>query len=565
MPVHLIKSSLRISAITANSYSPEGWVPKLSCVVMGPSPACELVWSVAKPDGSDWLEARAEVPALDEEEGASVDVACWGDEHEIAESGTCAFTLQAVDEIEGVDQRLHEGTFAVGAVSDEGVDVGVPLDWMLPLGLVAFDVHDDTDGPKLLVTAFLGGDVQTHETEAHLFLGGEKVATSTYTSTTWTNQSTGGAPLGAAVLFEFDTVRAWSNLRETDPTWREDDHWLDLHPGDYEVRVARAKKLVRTIAFSIDGSGTLVTDGRIEPDVHARPTAWFGAVAKGDADVTAVDPEVDPKALERAAYGGDLATAALVWNLRGMYWHRKVAAAPDPDALDEETAGALQAVVAHGEGQLRNWEQDLASGAADRDQCEHVIVPGVEAYEQLRRGLSLGDDHPVTVLDEAITLGALTERVLALRTAAEAFVQGEVDAHEGALAPFRAVLANDKLAIFEDHPADSFEYLTSNKKVIETPEELADAEYWYFEGLLDLDAEAEVDGERITGKVRGWRVLGYRFDADGNTVDEWEEQGTGSSSPKSAYQHHKADAVPAKTKAPAKKRAAKKKAPAKKK
>jgi hypothetical protein len=558
MPVHLIKASLRISAISSNSYSPKGYVPKLTCVVMGPTPECELVWTVQKPDGGDWLEARAEVPELGEEEGKSLEVALWGEEHEIAEIGECAFTLQAVNEIEGVDEKLHDGTFTVKKASDEEFDFGTPLDWMLPLGLVANDVHDDKDGPPLVATVFLGGDVQTHEIEAHLFHGKEKVATSSDTSTGWSNQSTGGVPLGAEVIFEFETVRFWSNIRENDPTWREDDHWLDLNPGDYEIRVARAKKLVRTIAFSIDDTGTLVTDGRIEPDVYARPTAWFVAEPKGDLDETAVDPKVDSKALERAAYGGDLATSALVWSLKGMYYYRTVAEAPDPDALDEATATALQGLVDHAETQIRNWEDDLANGRADSTQCEHVIIPECDAYEERRKAVDLPDDHAVTVLDEATTIGATTARVLALRERAKAFMQSETDAHEGALAPFRAVLANDKLAIFEDHPADSFEYLTSNKKLIETPEELAEAEYWYFEGLIDIDAEAEIDGEKIRGKVGGWRVLGYRFDADGNTIDEWEEQGTGSSSPKRAYQHHKqaGDAPVAK---PAKTQAAKKK------
>jgi hypothetical protein len=568
MPVHLIKTSLRISAITSNSYSPEGYVPKLTCAVMGPTPGCELVWTVQKPDGSDWLEARAEIPELAEEEGKGLEVALWGEEHEIADVGDCAFTLRAVNEIEGVDEALHTGTFTVVAASDTANDFAVSMDWMLPLGLITLDVDDDKDAPELVATAFLGGQVETHEIEAHLFVEGKKVAQSTSTNAQWGNQGTAGTAVGTEVTFEFDTVRAWNNIRESDPTWRQDDHWMDVNPGAYEVRVARGKKLVRTIAFGVGDDGRVViTDGRIEPDVLARPVAWFAAEAKGDLDGTAVDPA----ALERAAYGGDLATSALVWDLKGMYWFQKLPEAADPDALDEATAAALAAVVDDASNLLGSWEADLAEGPESAlspsefvNKCELAVIPGVDAYEAARAALDLPDDHAVTVLDDATTLGEATARVLALRAAATAHVQAISQGAEDVLTPFRAVLANDKLAIFEDHPAPGFEYLTSNKELIETPEELAEAEYWYFEGVLDLDAEAEIDGEAIKGKVKGWRVLGYRFDDDGNTVDEWEERGTGSSSPKSAYQHHEvADAEPAKEPA-AKKKAAKKKAPAKK-
>lgn len=566
MPVHLIKTSMRISAITSNSYSPKGWSPKLSAVVMGPTPECELVWTVEKPDGSEWIEARVEIPELAEEEGKGVDAALWGEEHEITEAGECAFTIRAVNEIEGIDEALHTGTFTVVKPSDAEGDFAVAMDWMLPLGLITLDVHDDEDAPKLIATAFLGGQVETHETEAHLFVDGTKVSQSTYTNAPWSNLSTTGAAVGAEVTFEFDEVRGWNNLRESDPTWGEGNHWMDVNPGAYEVRVARGKKLVRTIAFGVGDDGRIaITDGRIEPDVHARPVAWFAAEAKGDLDGV----EVDPGALARAAYGGDLATSALVWNLTGMYWFRKLPEAPDPDALDEATAAALASVVDSAGNLLRSWEADVAEGPASAlspsefaDQCEYSLIPGVDAYEAAREALDLPDDHPVTVLDEATTLGEATVRVLALRDAAKEHLQALAQGTEDALAPFRALLANDKLAIFEDHPAPSFEYLTSNKELIETPEELAEAEYWYFEGPIDIEAEAEVDGTRVTGKVQGWRVLGYRFDDDGNTVDEWEEQGTGNSSPKSAYQHHKAAEAEA-TPKPKRKPKPKKKAAAK--
>lgn len=505
MPVHLVKSSLRVSAVAGDSYSPTGWVPKVGAVVMGPTPEFDLVLTVEAPGGGEWHEVRSSVDELAEEEGRYVELCAWGDAHEIADVGRCAFTLRAENEIEGVDEPLHRGAFTAVAAGGGGVDVGVPADWLLPLGLVAFDVHDDKDAPPLRVTVFLGGDVQTHELQAHLFRDGRKVAETDDVSRPWTATTTAGTPLASEVVFVFDTVRGWNNLREQDPTWRVDDLWLDVEHGDYEVRIARGKKVVRMIGFSIDGNGRLVTDGRIEPDVAARPTAWLVAAPSGDLDGV----DVDVAALEQAAYGGDLATAAIAWSLDGMYWYRAAPTGDGGDGGDGADGGgsaaappALQALVDEATTLIRNWEDDLADDRADVDQCQIIIVPDCDRFEEQRAALDLPDHEPVTLLDEPTTLGELTARVLALRDRARAKLAAVQQAHEDALAPYRAVLRNDKLAIFEDYPADGFEYLTSDKKPIGTPEELAAAEYWYFEGVLDLDAEAEIDGERVKGTVR---------------------------------------------------------------
>jgi hypothetical protein len=47
----------------------------------------------------------------------------------------------------------------------------------------------------------------------------------------------------------------------------------------------------------------------------------------------------------------------------------------------------------------------------------------------------------------------------------------------------------------------------------------------------------KVDGLKVDVTIEGWRVLGWKFDDDGNTLEEFEKQGHGSNAPKSAFQH----------------------------
>ena len=171
-------------------------------------------------------------------------------------------------------------------------------------------------------------------------------------------------------------------------------------------------------------------------------------------------------------------------------------------------------------------------------QCE-VVRDELGRYAGMREAVAaVPDETPIELFEQSTTVGEIHARVLRMGEFAEQHLAGATQAGEDALAPYRAVLAHDKLAVFEDHPAPDFRYYTTNKKVIESPDELAAAaEYWYFEGTLDMPGTVEVDGRTAQVSVQGWRVLGWKFDAEGRTVAEFEEQGQGMSAPKSAFQH----------------------------
>jgi hypothetical protein len=195
---------------------------------------------------------------------------------------------------------------------------------------------------------------------------------------------------------------------------------------------------------------------------------------------------------------------------------------------------------------IRFWEEDMKKGVNKSDplsyqsdyltQCS-LVVDDVTAWEKLRADLSLDDSHAIELDDGPTTLGEASERVLKLREMAQKNLGGAAQEKEDALAPFRAVLKADKLAIFEDHPANEFRYYTTNKKIIETPEELAKAKFWYFDGVTEFTGKGKVDGVDVEVTERGYRVLGYKFDAKHKIVDEYEETGRGDNAPKTAFKH----------------------------
>lgn len=217
------------------------------------------------------------------------------------------------------------------------------------------------------------------------------------------------------------------------------------------------------------------------------------------------------------------------------------------DTLDADTAEALASLLSKAKTLLGLWEEDMRRGI-DRSAppshqsdflsaCEIVILD-VDAWAAARAALAkVRDDRPVELHDGATTLGQATKRVQALGDLARHHLGAAGQAHDDALAPYRTLLRNDKLAVFEDHPANEYRYYTTGKKIIESPEALAQATVWYFEGSSQTRSAGTFDGGKVDVTVEGWRVLGYRFDDEHNLIEEFEETGPGRNAPKKAFSH----------------------------
>ncbi|QXC59896.1 hypothetical protein KSP35_16145 [Aquihabitans sp. G128] len=505
-------------------------------MLAGPSPAgAELVWTVARPDGSAWFEHRVDAPELDDGTATTIDLQRWEDGTDIDDAGTVAFTLRLVSELDGIDELLHDGSLTVVALEGEH-RYAVDHDWLLPVGLVGLDTVDEHDGPKLRVTAFLKGEFDSYQVEAYAFRDGTRFAQASSVDSRHTFSANDGTVVGQELVAEFDDVRGWNNL--TDQGWGAGWHLLDAADGSYEVKFTRDKKVARVVPFEV-ADGRIVPPGAIEVDPWVGPTLIVDAVVQGDLD-GATDGE-------GAAFYGDLANAAAWVDIDAVYAQRTATTGGGEDAgaaggqLDDEATEALQRFFDRAERLVNTWAADLEGGSPPWELGDVLQAEALERelpdYQVLRDAVrSVPDDHPLELNGEATTIGALDARVVRMGELAIARIGGSAQEAEDALAPYRELLANDKLAVFEDHPAPDFLYYTTDRRVIESPEELYEADEWYFEGTTETRGTGTVDGTSVDVVVEGWRVLGWVFDADGNTVDEFETQGQGTSAPKSAFQ-----------------------------
>jgi hypothetical protein len=531
----VIKHALRASATTSGGYRPEGWCPRIQVALRGPSPAgAELEWTVARPDGSPWFRHRAPVAELGETQATTIDLRMPSDGDDLDESGTIAFTLRLVSELDGVDEVLHDGSLSVIPLDGEH-RYAVDNDWMLGLGLLCLDTVDEHDAPSLRATVYLKGDVDAYQLEAHCFIDGKRFATASLIESHHTFTANDASVVAKEFVAVFDDVRGWNNLSGSG--WGEGWHLLDAHDGQYEVKLLQNARLTRRVAFAVAG-GRIVASSVVESD------PWGGHVVFADA-LSAGEDE-GRSASRASAFYGDPATAAVWSDIDDVYAlridHRPEAA--QPTCVDDDTAAALQTFFDRAERLITTWETDMVGTPPPFDYGQVLSAEGVLAekpgYEGLRdAAASVADSQPVELYGAVTTVGALRKRMGAIFAAADARLNGAAQAENDTLAPYRDLLRGDKLAVFDEHPADSFQYLATDGQVLETPDALAEAEYWYFEGALDLPSTATVEGVEIKTAVQGWRVLGWRFDADGAILDEFERQGYGSRAPKTAFQHER--------------------------
>ncbi|TAJ47945.1 MAG: hypothetical protein EPO52_07075 [Herbiconiux sp.] len=498
--------SLRLGTSSFGGYHAEGWHPTLAVQLVGPAPAgAWLEWTVARPDGGLWFTRRAPIAELGAGETADIDLRPEQDSGDLDVEGSIGFTLRLVSELEGVDDLLHDASVRVVALPGAH-RFAVDPERMPPWGFVALDAVDEPDAPRLCATVVVAGEAEAWEFEAHLFHDGRRIAQADSPDTRYAFTANDGTVVGRELALRFDAVRGWNDLQASG--WGAGWHLLDAHDGHYEVKLLREGAVVQVIAFGVV-RGRVVATGLAASDLEmAEVYARRSAVEAGPG------PEPEPQQ------------------------------APEPAS---EAGGAvdvvsLRAFFDRAERLLLTWETDLLEAAPPFELAQVLAAEAVLAerpgYAVLRDAASaIPDGHPVELAGEPTTIGGLRRRVEALFAAAEARITGAEEGADEVLAPYRALLSGDKLRVFDEHPADAFLYTTTDRRVIETPEEIAEAEFWYFEGPLDLPSTATVDGVRIDVTVQGWRVLGWQFAPDHSIVDQFETQGHGAGAPRSAYRH----------------------------
>ncbi len=492
----------------------KGWTPAFVLQLQGTVPsAAQLLAEVTGPGDQAWLALAFDVDESSDETFIKEWTLTAADAEVRDVGGGYRVKMRLVSELEGVDYELLDASFTVEPEADGFV---ARMDHLLTRGALWLDLGDE-DAPRLNAAVWLANGAETHEIGAYLFFNGKKLMEADDVSAgRELLLSTGAAgEHGVRELrFAFDKAKAWRNCEYGD---MEGWHDLSLHPGDYEIKVTRAKKLDRSLKFSVGADGRLQKSGAVEPDAWRRWEMSVPVTVLGKAD-----GNWDAAAQPSAAF-----PVTCDAGLDDLYAPRKIPEVVEK-AYDDETQAEIDKVVGDATNYHSWFWDDMKNGSDGSSflgQCELVETylsgwrPRYDALAaklpaDARHGFA-GGEH---TLDE---IRALLEE---MNDNAKGWLRKARQSADDVRAPYLALLRNDKLAIFNDHPAPDYRYYTSHRQVIETPDELAAAERWYFEGVENQGYINE-----------RWTVRGWRFDAEGNIVDRHDESGFGTNAPGSAF------------------------------
>lgn len=513
-------------------YHTEGWTPKFEFLLQGPTPAGgTCICEVKKPDGSTWLQLTKEVDETSEEETTRVDLATYENEHHTTDTGEFSFAIRLVSELDGVDEMLFSGVLNVQPTDNDNYVVS--HDWLLPVGKLWLDTYHDNDAPPLNASIWLKGEVDAYQLGAYLFHNGKRIYSTenrdhadieSRRNITTTN---GNADENSYHEFSvgFRVVKGYLNCEYGDMT---DWHILLQNPGEYEIKFALERKPVRSIKFSVGEDGRIAQAGPIMRNYYGVPTMTV------DVLVTAKDEsDFDRDALSsRAFYGNTGVESDLTTDEMYSFCRQSLSEAEEtPDALGEETRELLERAIGKATNVFNWYYEEMTKGVTSSgyevatDQCDLAkmyvdeVSPMLERLEE-----ELGEDYGVEFQGEEQTIASIRGYMQEIRDGANRVLNKNRQSLDDALAPYRELLRNDKLRIFEEHPANEYRYYTSKKQVIETAYELANASVWYFEGVENQGYLNE-----------RWTVRGWKFDNEHNIVDTLEDNGFGVNAPSSAF------------------------------
>jgi len=516
----ILCATLDVEAANGNG-NLETWSPWVRFALQGPTPAGgQLTVRFQRPDGGDWFSLWSEAAEIGAEDSLRFDLWTAQDEYHSADSGTYPFQIKLESEIDGVDELLFEGKLEV--VADDGKFVA-RHDWLLPMGAVGFNM-EDADAPSLAFSWWLPGAPDTSRVSAYLFHAGKRVLSTEssdqcYIETSRTvHASDNSTALCTGFVAHLAKAKAWLNVEYAD---MEDWQVLSRQPGEYELKIAVDRKPVRALRFAVGDDGRIVAKGALRGE---RGSWWLPlrtqVIAKGESEY--------PSAMSDGAWYGSPGPQTQT-TLDCVYAARNGAASACGD--DQTGDMVSDELIDRAEKIYRWYYQDMSRGTTDSgdpvepEQCQMAIERVDELLPELE-GLvkRLGEQASLPFGDTRHSLKEIYGWMKAIRRGAQRIVDGRAAASEAELAPFRALLKGDKRKIFDQHPAGEYAYFTSKKRSIESPEELAAAEWWYFEG--------QEDAGYITEK---WSVKGWRFNAAHETIDRVETSGHGVKAPSSAF------------------------------
>jgi hypothetical protein len=247
------------------------WLPKIQFLATGPIAGGGAFVADFGGGKSPWVSLVMKAPETAENDLAAVEGWDVPDAKKATTTGEMPLTIRYKNELTGVDQVVFTGKLDVKKVHPPGlvgafkstVEYYVDYDANLPLAFLWWDYKSDPQMPKLSISLWMRGAINSGADVAYVFYKGKQVSqTDNYEKgvlgAEWA-VSTGNT---SDCNWTFARL-SFTNLRGAVDPARAGDGWLDLskNPGDYEVKVMRAGKLTRTLKFTVGDDGKVVDNG----------------------------------------------------------------------------------------------------------------------------------------------------------------------------------------------------------------------------------------------------------------------------------------------------------------
>ena len=260
-----------------------GWLPWISFDVNGPIPnGSSISVEMSKPDGKPWVAFDCNTGSKAEGEVLKIQ-RCGANKFESDRMSTAAgqygFKISIKNELEGMNQMLFSGKLKANKAfykkdyyNKDGYEWYIDYDWALPIAEVFPDATEQSVGgivekeAKPLMVSFWFRGATDNNTVAYLFYNGNQIAS------TETTAEGGSWQERRATLLDIRTYPySWVKNRyhfthvlvsnSEKPDRHTDAFRMYKNPGEYEVKVLRKGKLVRTVKFTVGADGRIVDNG----------------------------------------------------------------------------------------------------------------------------------------------------------------------------------------------------------------------------------------------------------------------------------------------------------------
>jgi hypothetical protein len=258
-------------------YNHTSWYPRLSFTIQGPlEGGSQLSCNFKKPDGTVWVNQLLETPEIGADETRQIDMPVNPVKDElngIIATGLFSFTVNLKNALSGQNTSLYNGKFKVGkfplgstAPKDKNnFEFYVDHDWTLPIGHMYFDSQEAEEAPRLHTIMWFRGDVNSEKLAAYVFYKGKQICSTKTDGASMENfvvNCPGHLPQAKWVRWHFKFLTVASNYQKiSNNRLNPAIQLLDQNPGEYEIKVLREGKLVRTATFTVGPDGKIVDNG----------------------------------------------------------------------------------------------------------------------------------------------------------------------------------------------------------------------------------------------------------------------------------------------------------------